>query len=240
MKNIHIKTTLPSVLLLALPVGSANAAFSLYTGGHLSYTNLNTHLTAASNTAALGGDDKTALAGHGMQGGVHLAAHFFPDHYKLMFLGLEGAATLSKVHSKDERAVSYHSKGNTLKMHGLHSLSLAIKAGPTLANNILLYLKAGLVSSQFKVQSSYNLSPLVVHTTAISQKKKTEGFLIGLGIEVPLNQALSLGFEGIHTQYKPFTVRHSHILTSADYTTYRLRPKSHTFNVKLSWKIYGR
>ncbi len=169
--------------------------------------------------------------------GRNVRAGFFGGwgyQHNLMYLGGEAEGIIQNIISKTtssyqdaQGAMSSHNISATLK----DSYALSFKGGYVFNPDSMLYLKAGVIFSRWKIQSFYPSLVDVIDNPKYTTPKRSFGLLLGTGIEKAINNNLIAGAEVSYALYKKISYKHPHMNEGS------ISPSAFSFGLKLTYKI---
>ncbi|MGL4371923.1 MAG: outer membrane protein [Alphaproteobacteria bacterium] len=138
--------------------------------------------------------------------------------------GLYGGVELAYLLSNDTyKKASTVKKGNTLE--------LAFRLGVVKSENVLLYAKAGYVSTKFEVTPSYAPIPLK------KLSKSMNGVLVGAGIDTALSKHVILGMDYTYAMYGKQKQQFQPVAAGGATVSGTLKPTSHTVTFRAAYRF---
>lgn len=107
-----------------------------------------------------------------------------------------------------------------------YSFGTAAKFGYMFSKSTLGFFRIGYINSRFDLKSTNGMT-----TTSAKKHKNASGLLLGLGVDLPLNQKMALGFSYDFGFYKKQKMSHT---ATADYD---FKPRMHFVNIALKYKF---
>jgi len=178
--------------------------------------------------------DKSSLSGKGAIGGLNLGyQHHFTGSRIVAGLDLKG--TFSGLSGKSHaNANDMYEVADRVKM--TNSLGAALRLG-VLWHNVLPYVKVGYVSSNWKTQSIF--APTVSRNAKTNNhKKRLNGAEFGVGIDIPMTEALTVGGEYSFERYQKLSQIHKNTL-NADRINIKYKPTTNQFVLRVKYKLSG-
>ncbi|MBL0941226.1 MAG: outer membrane beta-barrel protein [Alphaproteobacteria bacterium] len=207
-----------------------------YIGGHIGYMTTDTK-SLISGAEEYGGGNNVKLSGHGINGGLHTGVGCFHGRDLRIYLGMEALATLSNTKTKEARTILDTISGGVRKLAHKHSFGAAVRVGALVAKS-MPYIKAGFMLGHWEHTSVINVG--VRPNPYAKTKKYLPGWLVGIGVDIPFNEKVVLGFEGTHCSYETFNPTHFNASTPHPYVKdlrYKIKPQTNTIQVRLSYRI---
>lgn len=152
---------------------------------------------------------KSDFALKGMNGGVFLG-YGKELGTSRVYLGLEAAYLMSgeKLEAKFElpgtpRTSKVLGDAVEISLKKKRSLEIAARVGVVM-NNTMPYIKIGVASSQFQLKGS-SLIPSGGTSSPLDGKKRSNGLVVGTGIDLKISRNMMMGLGYTYTAYKAFT-----------------------------------
>lgn len=225
---MHKKTTSISALTLcflsSLSMTQANSSF--YVGGSLGHQS-----AALKNEKKLFTGDAASTsskaAGNGISGSFHIGYDYVLN--KRFYLGLEASLGLSSLQTKQTE--SYGLTLVTTEAQQKDFYSLSFKPGISF-NNVFGYLKAGMTFSQWKLRSKLSFTDVPNKDL----RKYIMGFDVGVGVDVPLHEKMSVGllYSTTFFQKRCFSNFNS---AGTEILRTKISPQVNTFSLRVNYKI---
>lgn len=191
----HAIATAVAAIAFAAPAAAQDWS-GFYLGGHIGAADLSGDYVAFTPRNGFAGFPISDLDGTGAIGGIHAGYHWDFDTY---VAGIEVTATAGGV---DESSTNSPTEGTvfpfTREMGP--SFSLTPKIGAK-AGNMLVYARGGLAVT--RIENSHLTG---AGTFLVDDAETRTGWIIGLGVEGPLNDNLKWRAELTHADYGDFRI----------------------------------
>ncbi len=165
-------------------------------------------------------ENHTHLGGNAALGGGFLGAHVALN--QRIFLNIEGFLSAQTLFSRDFQKPSNHNaRFLSLELRNVvgGNINLGIQE-----KNMQLYLKGGVVSGQWHVDSTVTIG----HLGTYKRRKDLNGYLVGAGCRYHLSESVSLGFEWTWSHYQSIPLKHRQAPPLRD-MDFHLKPRTSSF-----------
>ncbi len=222
MKKILLKSLTSLSLLACTAFADENLATKqsfegFYIGTGLGYLTSNSQIERKQFTI----DRKASSKMSGQAPQISLFAGYGGCVWSSLYAGIEGKFSYTNFKGKytqDDATL------RTLEYHIRDSYGLAGRLGWNLKNAVLVYAKAGILSSAMRLKMSENLLQDDV-------KKRRRGIEIGLGADFAVTNKFILGAEFTHTRYQSI---HACVPNVAHY---KVEPQTNVLSLRASYKF---
>jgi opacity protein-like surface antigen len=187
---------------------------------------------------------RTDMVSDGGEIGVFLGYDHYYSHEGLV--GFEAGAQWRNVSGETItfiNAPAVNAAVNTkLRLQSDWSFDFAIRLGHKVYEKSLWYVKAGVQISRFSMSAQNTQTNTLTglsNTSAptANKNRNRSGVLGGLGVEIPVNNHISVGAEYNFTWYQNLTVSKLSSDGNGDFINARLRPYENSLVARVLWRI---
>lgn len=210
---------------------------NFYVGGHFGYI-INDAKVRFQGAREYGGSNNTKLAGHRVNGGIHLGFGCFHGKNVPLYLGMELIADLTNMQTKQNRTILDTPNAGLIELKQKQSMGAAVRIGTYLAK-VMPYIKIGYVNGRWEFRSTLQPTGDPTANPSAKAKKSLPGLLLAVGVDIPLNEKIVVGLEGTHCHYKKFNVTHLNAspLERIKHFHHRIKPQTNILQLRLSVRL---
>lgn len=231
------KLLLTTALVACATTASANEGLGFFAGIYGGYTGSSTTVSATNGGAGAANFNaqNADLGGNGGQGGLLLGLNYMLDSG--MVLGLDAFGQFGSHEAKVDRGMGAVQFNQRIKQK--YAFGIAARLG-YMFDTTHAYVKVGWINSRFEMQQARSVvnpaapaGPLVTLTQ--QDNKNLNGLLLGVGADMPVGEAVSVGFSYDFSIYRNHTTAMANAANSLGQA--RFKPRTHAFNVVLKYKF---